>query len=249
MSSKLAGASWANAPHAEPTDQIHTTEPDSEHAVDQLTLEDTGNQRNATSDALTSVADSARHSAAEMFDRVRFMLENGLHAALATLFDEIGLRFGLTPAGLRAVGLSLTPLPERRRRVLDDMRRMQGRTEFSERERKRKVRAIVTQNVAVTIGLGLKPNGSLRVVAEKEDYNIVGGLINEFGAEVVWDTTCSIAGQSIEGDPIDYLRAALQHRRDKQTRPALKPNATALTDFSQLDYTSDQVLLHEEDAE
>ena len=152
------------------------------------------------------------------------MCESGLQSALTNLFDEIGLRFGLTSAGLRAAWLSLTPLPERRRRVLSDMRRMQGRTDLSERERQRKIRAIITQNIGVTLGLGLKANGTLRVVADKNDYNLIGGLVNEYGAEVVWQTACAIAGQAHRRRPGE-LPARDTHPPTRAATPAQRQDA------------------------
>ena len=123
---------------------------------------------------------------------------------------------------------------------------MQGRADLAEHERKRKVRAIITQNIGVTIGLGLKPNGTLRVVAEKNDYNLIGGLSNDFGAEVVWQTACSIAGLAIEGNPIDYLRATLIHQRDRPPRPnGQRPALAGLGDHNALDYAGAQVLPQE----
>jgi hypothetical protein len=156
--------------------------------------------------------------------------------ALDELAQEMGLRYGLNAAGLRAARLALAALPERRRRVLEDLRRMQGRADLSESSKRGKARAILTQNIGVTLGLGLKPDGSVRTSAEKDDYGIVGRLSAEYGAEQVWITACEIAGERIEGQPIDYLRAVL---RNKQLRGNGKvPQAVR---FEELDYLSDQV--------
>jgi hypothetical protein len=156
--------------------------------------------------------------------------------ALDELAQEMGLRYGLNAAGLRAARLALAALPERRRRVLEDLRRMQGRSDLSESSKRGKARAILTQNIGVTLGLGLKPDGSVRTSAEKDDYGIVGRLSAEYGAEQVWITACEIAGERIEGQPIDYLRAVL---RNKQLRGNGKgPQAVR---FEELDYLSDQV--------
>ncbi len=244
--SKPADAGWADAPLTESAIDLTPTEPAAGHAVDRLTPDDTGSRHDAPGEATISDPASPRHSVVDLTERLRFMVEGGLQAVLGNLFDELGLRFGLTTAGLRAALLALTPLPERRRRVLDDLRRMQGRSDLAEHERKRKARAILTQNIAVTIGLGLKPNGTLRVVAEKSDYNLIGGLINDFGAEVVWHTTCAIAGQVIDGNPIDYLRATLIHQRDRLPRPTgQRPALAGLGDHNALDYASAQVLPQE----
>ncbi len=169
-----------------------------------------------------------------------------MKSALVSLIDDVGLRLGLTLAGLRAAQLCLVPLPERRRRVLDDLRRMQGRHDLADHERKRKVRAIITQNIGATLGLDLKTNGTLRVVAERADYNLVGGLINDFGAETVWLTACAIAGQAIEGKPLDYLRATLSHQRERLPKAnGQRPTLAGLGDHAALDYASAQVLPQE----
>ncbi len=245
LSLKPADAGWAEAPLSLADLDRIPPEPAAGHAVDRLTPDGTGQRHDASGEATPSDPESTRHSAVDLADRLRFMYESGLQSALTNLFDEIGLRFGLTSAGLRAAWLSLTPLPERRRRVLSDMRRMQGRMDLSERERQRKIRAIVTQNIGVTIGLGLKANGTLRVVADKHDYNLIGGLVNEYGAEVVWQTACSIAGQPIEGDPLDYLRATLIHQHERQHRTIGK-TSVGTGNYDDLDYASARVIPQKE---
>ena len=245
LSFKPADAGWADAPPLSPESDRIPPEPAAGHAVDRLTPDGTGQRHDASGEATSSDPESTRHSEVDLADRLRFMCESGLQAALTHLFDDIGLRFGLTSAGLRAAWLSLTPLPERRRRVLDDMRRMQGRLDLAKHERDRKVRAILTQNIGVTLGLGLKANGTLRVVAEKNDYNLIGGLVNEYGAEVVWQTACSTAGQPIEGDPLDYLRATLLHQRERQHRSNGKTPA-GTGNYDDLDYASARVIPQKE---
>jgi hypothetical protein len=90
----------------------------------------------------------------------------------------------------------MEPLPERRRRVLADLRRFDGdrRTEI----------AIVTQNVGAILGLGLTEAGALRTQPEKADYARIGALVKDYGGpQVVWKTACKAASQPIGGDPLD----------------------------------------------
>ncbi len=101
-------------------------------------------------------------------------------------------------------------LPERRRRVLDDLRRMQGRADLKAAKRKSNINAILAKNIGGIIGLGLEPDGRLRILPQPADYAAIGALVNEHSAETVWFTACEIAGATIEGDPLDYLRAALR---------------------------------------
>jgi hypothetical protein len=151
---------------------------------------------------------------------------------------------GLTEAGLRLAALTICPLPERRRRVLDDMRRMQARADLKLSRRKNMVNAILAQNIGVTLGLGLNPDGSLRAVPGQSDYAAVGGLVGEYGAEAVWMTTCEIAGAAIEGDPLDYLRAALtrKQKRGNDRKGKIRYGAGAdLGDLTTSDYVRDLV--------
>lgn len=245
LSVKPAGAGWADAPHAASASNSLPPDPAFDHAVDQLTSETAGNRLDAHRVETASGASPQRNSDAGRLEQIQALLDHNLKAALAALVDELGVRFGLTLAGLRAAQLCLVPLPERRRRTLDDMRRMQGRTDLAEHERKRKVRAIITQNIGVTIGLGVKPNGSLRTVAEKNDYSIIGGLVNEFGAEQVWLTACAIAGLAIEGDPIDYLRATLRNKREREKNASSSSlrqrGPSGLGSFDDIDYSKEEV--------
>jgi hypothetical protein len=105
----------------------------------------------------------------------------------------------------------MEPLPERRRRVLADLRRFDGdrRTEI----------AIVTQNVGAILGLGLTEAGALRTRPEKADYARIGALVKDYGGpQVVWKTACKAAAHPIDGDPLDYLQACLRDQRETQMR-------------------------------
>ncbi len=95
------------------------------------------------------------------------------------------------------------PLPQRRRRVLDDLRRA--------RDRRQRV-SIVTANLGEVLGLGLEPDGSLRTRPDKRDYARVGGMMKRHGDEQVWILACRAAGNAVEGDPLDYLEACLRQQ-------------------------------------
>lgn len=103
---------------------------------------------------------------------------------------------------MRPAGSRVEPLPERRRRVLADLRRI-GKN-------RRKRVAIVTQNVGEILGLGLDDGGALRTQPVKDDYARVGRMMREHGDEAVWLAACQAAGAAIEGDPLDYLEACLR---------------------------------------
>lgn len=98
----------------------------------------------------------------------------------------------------------MEPLPERRRRVLADLRRVRNR---------RKRVAIVTQNIGQILGLGLDDGGALRTRPTKSDYARIGRMMREYGDETVWLTACRAAGAAVEGDPLAYLEACLRHER------------------------------------
>jgi len=100
------------------------------------------------------------------------------------------------------------PLPQRRRRVLSDLRRV--------RSRRQRV-AIVTANVGEILGLGLEPDGALRTRPLKGDYARIGRMMREYGDERTWITACQIAGHAIEGNPLDYLQACLEN--DTRLKP------------------------------
>lgn len=103
------------------------------------------------------------------------------------------------PAGRAArEPLPAEPLPGRRQRVLEDLRRAQGKP--------RREVAILTQNLAAVLGL----DGGRRVVPERNDYGRVGALAKRFGAEEVWTTACRIAGLGIDGDALAYLQRCLE---------------------------------------
>ena len=139
---------------------------------------------------------------------------------------------------MRAARLAFAPLPDRRRRVLDDLRRMQGRADLKPSIRKRNVIGILTQNIGVTLGLGLAAEGSLRTLADRADYTAIGGLVADYGAEAVWLVACEIAGQRFEGDPIEYLRAALRNKRERERGAG---GARPAHDLESVDYLSEQV--------
>ena len=96
------------------------------------------------------------------------------------------------------IRLRLTPRTDRRRRVLDDLRRMQGRADLKASQCKRNLIGILTQNIGVMLGLGLLPDGHLRALADKADYTVIGGLIDESGAEPVWLAACEIEVVTIQ---------------------------------------------------
>jgi hypothetical protein len=167
--------------------------------------------------------------------------------AWQAVLESLETRFGFTEAGFRAARLSFEPLPDRRRRVLDDLRRMLGRSDLSPSQHKRNLIGILTQNIGVTLGLGLLPDGHLRALADKPDYTVIGGLIDEYGAEVVWLAACEIAGRAFEGDPIAYLRATLRNKRERergasQSGAGSTPRVGAgMGRFEQLNYLGEQV--------
>ncbi|MBN1954372.1 MAG: hypothetical protein JW900_04890 [Anaerolineae bacterium] len=102
--------------------------------------------------------------------------------------------------------LPAEPLPVRRQRVLEDLRRAQGKP--------RREVAILTQNVAAVLGL----DGGRRVIPERNDYGRVGALAKRFGAEEVWATACRIAGLGIDGDALAYLQRCLEQEATPQER-------------------------------
>jgi hypothetical protein len=158
------------------------------------------------------------------------------------MLESLEAKFGFTEAGFRAARLSFEPLPDRRRRVLDDLRRMQGRADLKSSQCKRNLIGILTQNIGVTLGLGLLPDGHLRVLADKPDYTVIGGLIDESGAESVWLAACEIAGRVFEGDPIAYLRATLRNKRERERGAAGASRVAAgMGRFEQLNYLDEQV--------
>ncbi len=160
--------------------------------------------------------------------------------AFETLLAEIDNGPGFSEPGLRLARLGFTPLPERRRRVLDDLRKMQGNTRLPPHTRSRNVIGILTQNIAVTLGLGLQADGRLRMLADKDDYTAVGALVKQYGAEEVWNAACLAAGQAVEGDPLDYLRGVLLQRRERRAAAAQKPSGIAgLGRFDDIDYQAE----------
>jgi hypothetical protein len=170
---------------------------------------------------------SEGNSPQAQLDRLNAVLGHAQTAmAFEGLVSNIETRVGLTTAGFHAAALSLMPLPERRRRVLDDVRRMQARPDLTPAQRRSKVHAILAQNIGVTLGLGLNPDSSLRSVPVKADYAAIGGLVSAYGAEMVWQTACEVAGAAIEGDSLDYLRAALRRKQERITNGHEHPKHT-----------------------
>ena len=158
------------------------------------------------------------------------------------MLESLEAKFGFTEAGFRDARLSFEPLPDRRRRVLDDLRRMQGRADLKSSQCKRNLIGILTQNIGVTLGLGLLPDGRLRALADKPDYTVIGGLIDESGAESVWLAACEIAGRAFEGDPIAYLRATLRNKRERERGAGAAAHVAAgMGRFEQLNYLAEQV--------
>ncbi len=77
-------------------------------------------------------------------------------AYLSLLTNAHELDAGFTADGLRLAALMLKPLPERRRQVLDDLRRMQGRADLKAAKRRHYVIGILTQQSGATLGLGFE---------------------------------------------------------------------------------------------
>jgi hypothetical protein len=210
---------------------------DDENAADQLTLERSDNGNGAyRAAAAAETAAGAYRSQGDIWQRLNAALsDEKTAAAFQAALEAVESRLGLTEVGLRVARLAFAPMPDRRRRVLEDLRRMQGRDDLKASVRKRNIIGILTQNIGVTLGLGLAADGSIRTLADRSDYTAVGGLVDHYGAEVVWLTACGIAGQPFEGDPIEYLRAALRNKRDRGTEA--RPSRS----FENIDYLSEQV--------
>ena len=113
---------------------------------------------------------------------------------------------GERKSSVRPAGSRVEPLPERRRRVLADLRRMKNR---------RKRVAIITKNIGEALGLGLDGNGVLRTQPVKGDYGRVGRMMREHGDETVWMMACKAASAVIEGDTLDYLEACLRNEKQE----------------------------------
>jgi hypothetical protein len=211
--------------------------PDDENAADQLTLDRSGNDKGAHRTTVAAeTAAGAYRLQGDIWQRLNAALsDEKTAAAFQAALEVVESQLGFTEVGLRAARLAFSPLPDRRRRVLEDLRRMQGRDDLKASVRKRNIIGILTQNIGVTLGLGLVADGRIRTLADRSDYTAVGGLVDHFGAEVVWLTACGIAGQPFEGDPIEYLRAALRNKRDRGT------GARTSRSFENIDYLSEQV--------
>lgn len=252
LSSTLSNESGANRAPAD-FDVSGETDPvlDGEHATDESTLAASGNGHGAHH-AGTETGSVADQRAYRLLQASRARLDQALDeikalTAFQGLLDDLEVKFGFAEAGFRAARLSFEPLPDRRRRVLEDLRRMQGRADLKSAQRKRNLIGILTQNIGVTLGLGLLPDGHLRVLADKADYTVIGGLIDEYGAESVWLAACEMAGRAFEGDPITYLRAILRNKRERergpgQTGAGSPPRVAAgMGRFEQLDYLAEEV--------
>jgi hypothetical protein len=213
---------------------------DDEHAADWPTLDPSGNDASASrAGAAAETATGAHHSQRDIWQRLDAALGDEKTAtAFQAVLEVVESQLGFTEVGLRAARLAFAPLPDRRRRVLDDLRRMQGRADLKPSIRKRNVIGILTQNIGVTLGLGLAAEGSLRTLADRADYTAIGGLVADYGAEAVWLAACEIAGQRFEGDPIEYLRAALRNKRERERGAG---GARLARDFESVDYLSEQV--------
>ncbi len=125
-------------------------------------------------------------------------------------------------------GSRVEPLPERRRRVLTDLRRFDG-------DRRTQI-AIVTKNVAAILGLGVNAAGGLRTRPQKADYGRIGALIKNYGGpQVVWKAACRAAAQPIDGNPLDYLQACLRDQRESN-RPRRRTSAPQARSEAQNDY-------------
>jgi hypothetical protein len=166
-------------------------------------------------------------------------LENqkSVEAFVGLLTAAHALNDGLTDAGLRVAAIMLLPLPERRRKVLNDLRKMRGSKAKPGRQRHFIV-GILGQHIGAILGLGLDVEGRVRCVPTKDDYAAIGALTDEYGAETLWLTTCLVAGQAIEGDPLNYLRAALRNKRERDHGGS--PVGAGMGRFDQLDYAADQ---------
>jgi hypothetical protein len=212
---------------------------DDEHAADQSTLVLSGNGHGAHRAEAAAETDAGAHrSQRDIWRRLNTALgDEKIVAAFQAVLEVVESQLGFTEAGLRVARLAFAPLPDRRRRVLDDLRRMQGRTDLKASIRKRNMIGILTQNIGLTLGLGLAANGSLRTLADRADYTAIGGLVADYGSEAVWLAACEIAGQRFEGDPIEYLRAALRNKREREHGKG-EPVSRS---FDNVDYLSEQV--------
>ncbi len=220
---------------------------DDEHAGDRPTIDSSGNVAGVhRTENAAETASGAHRPQGTIWQRLNTALEDEKAArAFEPVLAEIEAKLGFTEIGLRAARLAFAPLPERRRRVLDDLRRMQGNSALKPHTRQRNVIGILTQNIGVTLGLGLAGDGSLRALADRDDYTVIGGLLKQYGAEAVWLKACEIAGQGFEGDPLDYLRAALRNKREREKTglsSGLRPRGpSGLGSFDEIDYSKEEV--------
>jgi hypothetical protein len=124
------------------------------------------------------------------------------------------------------------PLPELRRRALQDLERVSKRSSRT---------AIVTQFAGRLIGLGRDDTGILRITPDRDagDYARVGELCRDFGPAPVLNQIFAIAGRVPDnvGDPLAYLRSSLEYKRRRRQRaqqPAT-PSAPSETPGDPLD--------------
>jgi hypothetical protein len=103
---------------------------------------------------------SGRNSAWRYLDRLNAALDNEQSIeAFARLAQTVEMRAGFTKSGFKSATLSLMPLPERKRRVLDDLRRMRARDDLKPSRRKaifqRKDESHVPELLVVSVGLSI----------------------------------------------------------------------------------------------
>ncbi|MBN1890436.1 MAG: hypothetical protein JW850_20755 [Thermoflexales bacterium] len=227
-------------PAGGPSDSISA--PETEGGASQLTLGFFGSEPGDSSAGARAEIAPGRSSALGQLNLTVSSDSEQAIKAFSSLIETVRDRTGTLPPGLRAAALSLMTATERRRRVLDDLRRMQAREDLKPSVRRQKIGAILAQNIGVLIGLGLEPGGRVRMVPQESDYAAVLALAKEHGVETVWITACEVAGAAIEGDPLDYLRSALHNLscrtgQGKRGRGRDSKDASPRADlFEQVDY-------------
>jgi len=222
---------------ASPALHLSLSAPDSGNESDRTTTEDFGNSESATCAGTDADCVPGDDRSQALWNKLVAVLcnEAGAVETFYRLLEAIEAIGGLCEAGLKTALRMLQPIPERRRRVLDDLRQMQDAQNLKPPKRKRNVTAILTYNVAATLGLGVAQGGKIRSAPQQSDFAAIGALANEYGAETVWLTTCEVAGAGIEGDPLNYLRATLRNKKQISL-----PTANTGS-FDILDYQNHQV--------
>ena len=130
----------------------------------------------------------------------------------------------------QAVATVNEPLPVRRERVLCDLREHAG-------ERRTQI-YIVAVNIGQMMGLRWL-DGQLRTQPTKEDKAEIGQLCRDYGGVAyVWTVACRMAGHEIAGDPLDYLRGALNAHRENlvKTAPGNPGEVFDQVDYKQFEY-------------